>query len=217
MTSLDFSSMRAAMVASQLRTNEVNDPRVVGAMESVAREAFVPANRMELAYVDVPIPLGGGRSLNSPLATGRLITEAMIEPGMKVLLIAAATGYAAAVVATLGATVVAVEEDTPLVESARKALADFPQISVVSGPLAHGAPDQSPFDIIVIDGAVEQVPSELWAQLRDGGRLTTGLLDQGVCRLATGVATNGKGSLRFFADAESALLPGFSVPRGFNF
>src|SRR5688500_346544 len=110
MTEHNFEQMRRAMVASQLRTTGINDPRVVAAMGEVPRERFVPAGRAALAYADALIPLGGGRELNTPMSLGRLLTEAAPEPDDRALVIGAATGYAAAVLARLVASVVAVEE-----------------------------------------------------------------------------------------------------------
>ena len=98
-----FDAMRNAMVASQLRTNAVNDPRVVDAMRDVAREDYLPEEQRAVAYRDTLLPLNGGRRHNSPLATGRLITEARVRPEDKVLLIGAAGGYAAAVLGRLAA------------------------------------------------------------------------------------------------------------------
>ena len=122
MGDLDFSMMRAAMVSNQLRTNNVGDPRIIAAMETVARERFVPVDRAALAYVDVPIPLGNGRALNAPLATARLITESGVKPGEKVLLVGSATGYAAALLAQLGAIVTALEVDDALIATAKASL-----------------------------------------------------------------------------------------------
>jgi protein-L-isoaspartate(D-aspartate) O-methyltransferase len=209
--------MRAAMVDSQLRTNSVSDPRIVAAMQAVAREDFVPADRAALAYVDVPLSLGGGRSLNAPLVTGRLIVEAGIKPDDHVLLIGAATGYAAVVIAQLAATVVAVESDPALAAHARKALEAYDNVSVCESSLADGSQAGTPFDVIIIEGAVEAVPAALWAQLKPGGVMVAALADNGVTRLARGQPVDGSGVLLPFADCDVAPLPGFSIPRGFTF
>jgi protein-L-isoaspartate(D-aspartate) O-methyltransferase len=212
-----FETMRHAMVASQLRTNAVNDARVVAAMARVPREEFVPAAARPFAYLDAPVPLAGQRSMNIPIATGRLLTEARIGPEDRVLLIGAGGGYAAAVLAELAASVVAVEEDRALVDAARPALAGYPSVTLVEGPLTAGAPDHAPFDVLVIDGAVEQVPPALVEQVRPGGRIATGLVDRGVTRLATGSRSAGGFGLQDFADVECVRLPGFERPRAFTF
>jgi protein-L-isoaspartate(D-aspartate) O-methyltransferase len=213
----DFTSMRAAMVASQLRTNSVSDPAVVAAMESVAREKFVPADRAALAYVDVPVPLGRGRWLNAPLVTGRLLVESGVGEGDKVMLIGSATGYAAALLSHLGATVVAVEEDAILAAAASQALEGVANVSAFYGLLSGGCPAQGPYDAIIIDGAVEQVPQPLWSQLREGGVLATGLRERGVTRLGIGRRIGHSCTVVPFIDVEAAPLPGFDLPRGFTF
>ncbi|HMO76524.1 MAG TPA: protein-L-isoaspartate O-methyltransferase [Sphingopyxis sp.] len=208
--------MRAAMIDSQLRTNDVTDPAVVGAMGAVAREAHVPPALASVAYMDRAIPLGGGRALNPPLVTGRMLVAAMVRPGMRVLLVGAATGYAAACLARLGAEVHALEEDAALLAMARDTGAGD-GIDWIEGPLAAGAPDRAPFDRILIDGAIEALPPALADQLAEGGRIVAALRDGAVTRLAQGVKTGGVLALRPFADMDAAPLPGFAAPKGFRF
>jgi protein-L-isoaspartate(D-aspartate) O-methyltransferase len=211
-TESSFAQTRAAMVESQLRTSDVNDTRVIAAMASVPREAFLPADKAAMAYIDRPVKLPGGRAINPPLATGRLLSEAAIKPGEKVLLIGAATGYAAALVRTIGAALTSVEEDAALAEQARAA-----DSGVVVAPLCAGAPDGAPYDVIVIDGAVEDVPAALVDQLAEGGRLVTGQVDRGVTRLCIGRKAGGSFGLVRLADMEMVVLPGFSRPASFVF
>lgn len=206
---------RAAMVASQLRTSGVNDARVVAAMAQVERERFLPESQRALAYRDRALPLGGGRAQNPPLATGLLLTEARIRPEDKVLIVGAAGGYAAAVVAKLAANVVAVESDPALVAAARDALQG--DAEVFEGPLEAGYAAAAPYDVLVVDGAVEEIPLGLVEQVKPGGRIVTGLADRGVTRLASGVRSEGGFGLKAFADSECAVLPGFEKPRGFKF
>ena len=209
---------RRAMVASQLRTSAVNDTRVVAAMAGVPREEFVPGADATLAYRDRPLPLPGGRAQNAPLATGRMLTEAAIGPGDRVLLIGAAGGYTAALLGELAGHVVAVESDAELAGLARAKLAGRANIEVVEGELAAGAPDHAPFDVLVIDGAIEHLPEELAAQVRRAGRIVTGFVDAGgVTRLASGVRGDGAQALGAFADVDCVILPGFAVPRAFQF
>lgn len=209
--------MRAAMVSNQLRTNNVSDPRIVSAMEAVAREDFVPAERASLAYIDLPIPLGNGRALNAPLATARLIAESGVRAGERVLLVGAATGYAAALLARLGAEVTALEEDAALLSVAKKALGDAAGISLVSGPLSAGWRKGGPYDVILVDGAIEAVPESFAAQLTAAGRILTGLVDNGVTRLASGHKAGKTVGLVAFADIEIVRLPGFASPEVFRF
>ena len=216
MTEHNFEQMRRAMVASQLRTTGVSDPRVVAAMGAVPRERFVPADRTAIAYADVLVPLPGGRSLNPPMALGRLLTEAQPRPSDRALVIGAAGGYSAAVLSRLVAEVVAVEEDGELFQAARTALAGS-SVELVQAPLVAGHPAGAPYDLILIDGAVELVPDALIEQLADGGRLTAAIVDDGVTRLAVGRRAGAAFGMVPFADAAAAILPGFAKPRTFSF
>ena len=213
----DMVAMRHAMVASQLRTNAVSDVRVVAAMDSVARENFLPADAAPVAYRDTAVPLGHGRAQNVPIATGRLLTQAELRPSDHVLLIGAAGGYTAAVLARLVASVVAVESDPALAKLARTALAGIANVTVVEGPLAGGHVAAAPYDVLVIDGAVEAVPDALIDQVAIGGRVVAGIADRGVTRLTAGRRTAGGFALLDFADIDCVALPGFARPRSFTF
>ncbi|MBY9064585.1 protein-L-isoaspartate O-methyltransferase [Sphingomonas yunnanensis] len=213
----DFTAMRQAMVASQLRTVAVTDPRVVAAMAEVARERFVPAQSTAMAYRDTAIALGQGRALNTPLATARLLVEARLRASDRVLLIGAAAGYTAAVLARIVADVVAVEESSDLVAHARAALGDERNMTLVEAPLAQGHAAGAPYDVLLVDGAVEELPSTLLTQVVDGGRIATGLIERGVFRLAAGAHRGAATALTPFADIDSVRLPGFDKPRSFSF
>jgi len=213
----DLTRMREAMVASQLRTNAVSDPRVVAAMARVPREEFLPETQRGLAYRDTAVPIAHGRAANLPIATGKLLTRADVRPTDHVLLIGAAGGYAAAVLAMLAKDVVAVESDPALVAIARKALAPYANVELIEGDLAAGAPAVAPYDLLVVDGAVQHLPQALIDQIKPGGRVVAGLDDNGVTRLAAGVRTDGGFGLASFADVDCVMLPGFARPRAFTF
>lgn len=212
-----FEAMRHAMVASQLRTNAVNDPRVVAAMSRIPREAFLPAEHRAIAYRDSLLPLGNGRQHNAPLVLGRLLTESVLQPTDHVLLIGAAGGYGAAVLAQLVQSVVALEEDPSLAAIARGGLAGSANVELVQGPLNAGWAGRAPYDLIVIDGAVEALPQAIIDQVKPGGRIATGVVDRGVTRLALGRRTEGGFGMADFMDIEVARLPGFDKPRKFTF
>jgi protein-L-isoaspartate(D-aspartate) O-methyltransferase len=216
MTEHIFEPMRRAMVASQLRTTGVNDPRVIAAMGEVARERFVPDERRALAYADALVPLGNGRALNPPMALGRMLTEARLTGAERALVIGAGTGYSAAVLARLVGSVVALEDDADLAAFAKTALAGV-DVALVKGPLAKGWAKAAPYDFILIDGAVDHVPQAIVAQAADRARISLGLVDRAVTRLAIGRMVAGALGLTIYADAATALLPGFEEPRGFSF
>lgn len=216
MTEHNFEHMRQAMVASQLRTTGINDPRVLAAMGAVPRERFVPADRIPMAYADALVPLGNGRDLNTPMSFGRMLTEAGPQKGDHALVIGAATGYAAAVLERLVASVVAVEEDPDLTAMARKSLAGT-AVKLVEGPLAQGHKQSAPYDLILIDGAVEFVPDAIVKQLAETGRLAAAMLVQGVAQISIGRRGGAGFGMAAVSDAASAILPGFSKPRTFVF
>ncbi len=217
MTEQNFTAMRRAMVESQLRTNDVNDPAIIQAVLTVPRETFVPTDRRDAAYIDRAVPLGDGRALNPPLATARLIAAVSPQKGDKVLLIGAATGYAAALLAMLGAQVVAIEEDDALLATARAALAGQDGVTLVQAPLTNGHAADGPYDIVLIDGAVESFPEALVAQLRIGGQAAFGRRDEAVTRLCSGSRSAGGFGAIPFLDCEAVHLPGFAQPKSFSF
>ena len=217
MSNLDFQAMRRAMVDSQLRTNAVNDPRVTAVIETVAREAFVPADRRAMAYIDRAVPLTGGRALNPPLVTARLIVEAGIAADDKVLVVGAASGYAAAIVAGLAAHVVALESDAGLASAAKAQLKPLTNVTVVTGDLAKGHAKGAPYDVILVDGVIGHIPDALVRQLADKGRLAAAVAQDGVSRLCVGYKSGDAFGLSPVMDADAVVLPGFDQPRGFTF
>ena len=209
---------REAMIDSQLKPSGVISPRVSAAFYAVPREAYVAPGRRGLAYVDAPQPLGNGRELLTPLSLGLLLQHADADAKDKVLVVGTGTGYSAAVLAQLAGSVVALEEDAGLAETARTALAATPAVSVVEGPLHKGWAEAAPYTLILIDGAVEQLPPELIAQLAEGGRLLAIVIgSDGVSRAAKGVNHAGHLQLEPFAEAPGALLPSFGKAPAFQF
>lgn len=216
MTQQNFEHMRKAMVASQLRTTGVNDPRVVAAMGAVPRERFVPDQFVSAAYADMIVPLGHGRELNTPMALGRLLSEAQLQGDERALVIGCASGYSAAVAARLVRSVVALEEEPELASWARRELVGT-GVEVVEGPLNAGWPGGAPYDFILVDGAVELLPQAILDQATEGGQIAAALLDAGVPRLSVGRVVAGSFGAAAFSDAAAPVLPGFVKPRGFSF
>jgi protein-L-isoaspartate(D-aspartate) O-methyltransferase len=216
MSDYDFEHMRRAMVASQLRTTGVADARVLAAVGEVPRERFVPAERVPIAYADALVPLGGGRELNPPMATARLLSEAGPRGHERAMVIGAATGYSAALLDKLCASVVAVEQDADLAAFARDALQGT-KVELVEGPLAAGHEAGAPYDLVLIDGAVSTVPDAIVAQVAENGKIAAIVLDGGVTRLGVGRKVAGSFGLTIFTDGAAAILPGFAKPRTFSF
>lgn len=173
----DFERARRVMVENQLRTSNVTDRRVLNAMGRVPREMFVPEPRQGLAYIDESHKLatatGAERFLAAPAPFARLVQLAGVQTKDKVLDLACASGYSTAILADLAASVVGVEADPLLASAALRNLAELGVNNAVitEGPVETGAPNRAPFDVIMLEGAVETVPKALFAQLREGGRL----------------------------------------------
>lgn len=207
------------MVDCQLRPNEVNDERVIDAVKAVPREVFVPKAKRSIAYVDEDLEVGEGRFIMEPRVFGRLLAAADIAETDIVLDIGCATGYSAAVLAGLADAVVAVEENEKLAAAAEKNLAalEIMNVAVVTCTMCDGVAKQGPFDVIFIEGAVEEVPQALLKQLKDGGRLVCAKVEAGVGRahIIRKQGTEFVGQNLF--DANVMALPGFEAPQAFVF
>ena len=171
----DFADARTRMVDSQVRPNKVTDPRILASMRRILRECFLPPALAARAYSDEDVPLGNGRVLTEPMVVARLIQLAAPLAGDRALVVGAGSGYGAAVLADCGARVFALEEDAVLLGLARAALASqAPAVTLLSGKLAAGWTEYAPYDVIIIEGAVRDVPPAITAQLRpQTGRLVT--------------------------------------------
>ncbi|HZD92399.1 MAG TPA: protein-L-isoaspartate O-methyltransferase [Pseudolabrys sp.] len=214
----DSAAARRNMVEGQVRTADVTDLRIIGAMAEIPRERFVPASAAGLAYLDLDVPLGeGGRRLLKPMVLSKLLHAADIAAGERVLDVGCATGYGALVLSRMAHEVVALEENAALAAAARANLAGAANVSVVAGPLTQGWPAAAPYDVIVLEGATEVTPEALLNQLKDGGRLVC-MLGAGPGAKATVYSRTGDeiGHRQFF-DGTATVLPGFIKPIEFAF
>ena len=208
------------MVDSQLRPNKVTNPVLLDAFRQVPRENFLPPPLWSVAYADQDVRLGGGRVLIAPLAFARLAQLLDPVPGERVLVVGSGTGYGAAVLATCGARVTALDQDEALLEIGRSAISALGlTVFSQSGPLREGLPGVQPWDAILIQGSIEYVPESFAAQLRPGsGRLVTvlGKPDQpGVAVLGERQGTTLALARTF--DCTTAMLPGFEPVAEFQF
>lgn len=219
----DYTDARLNMVDSQLRTSGVTDPRVLDVTQEVPREIFVPAALRPVAYLDGDLRVTGAgetpRFLMRPYSFGKLLELAIIREDDVVLDIGTATGYSAAVLAKLAETVVAVESDDEL---AGKATANLDTLgitnaAVVTGALEAGYAKGGPYDVIVLEGAVERLPSDLLDQLKENGRLVTIFHENGRSRGRIYTKRRGTVTFRDAFDGSAELLPGFERSEGFVF
>jgi protein-L-isoaspartate(D-aspartate) O-methyltransferase len=220
----DFSTARRNMVDGQIRPSSVTDWRIIDAMRAVPRDAFVPANQRELAYLDLDLDVSGPgaveRWLLRPVVTARLLQAANLQLSEHVLVVGCATGYFPALAAKLAGRVTATESEGPLAAQARdvlQRLGGFGNVEVHTAAAVEGVPASGPYDAIILNGATEIVPTPLYRQLRDGGRLV-GIFSLGRTPRAELVTRSGDdfGQRKLF-DVSAPALPGLQRPAGFVF
>lgn len=192
---IDPAAARRAMIDSQLRTSGINQPAVLAAMAAIPREDHVPVRARGHAYIDRAIPLDGGRALPAPLVQASLLAQALPQPGERALVVSAGSGYLAALVEAMGASVEAID----------------------AADAAAGKAFSGGFDLLLIDGAVEALPDPLVAVLRDGGRVVTGLARGAVTSLATGHKAGGKVVLTTRAEMGIPVLREFAAAKSWSF
>ena len=206
------------MVDTQVRPSDVTKFPIIEAMLTVPREDFVPDARREAAYSEAPLDLGGGRAVLPPRTLAKMLDVLDIQPDEVVLDLACGLGYSSAVIARLADFVVALEEDTALAAEAEARLAETgaDNVAVLTGTLTAGSAKHGPFDAIVIEGAVEQVPAALTDQLKDVGRIVAIFAEDDIGRARIGYRLDGAVDWRFAFDATAPVLPGFAAERGFT-
>ncbi len=207
------------MIDCQLRPNEVNDERIIGAIAAVPKEIFVPKAKRAIAYVDEDLEVAEGRFIMESTTFARLLVAADVKDTDLVLDIGPATGYSSAVLAGLADAVVALEGDEALAKAAETKLAsqDIMNVAVVNGEMAAGVAKQGPFDVIFIEGSVDEIPDALISQLKENGRLVCVKVEAGVGRAH--IITNKGEELeaKNLFDANVQLIPGFEKAEGFVF
>jgi len=215
----DYAQQRLNMVDAQVRTNDVTDVRIQEAMRSIPRERFVPASAQALAYADAAVEVAPGRHLLDPRSFSKLLQLAEVMEIDSVLDVGCATGYSTAVIAKLARNVIGLEQDADLVRVAVDALAQTGarNATIVQGRLVDGFKANAPYNVIFMNGAVEDDPKTLLAQLAEGGRLAVIYQDgvQGQAKLY--VRQHGRVGARIDFDASVPKLVGFKKSVGFVF
>jgi protein-L-isoaspartate(D-aspartate) O-methyltransferase len=216
----DYAAARRNMVESQLRPNEIVDEALLAAMGELPREQFFPARLRGVAYVDEDVPIGGGRFMMEPLVLARLIQLAAPGERDKALDIGCGTGYGAAILARLCHNVIGLECDAGLAREAAARLRDLGirNAWIQQGELTRGFPDRAPYDVVLLSGAVEEIPKAITEQLAEGGRLAAVVRPPGqVGRAVLMTRRGGIVSARDAYDSATLPLPGFDRPRAFAF
>ena len=209
----DFHTRRITMVDTQVRPQDVTKFPIIAAMLAVAREDFVPQAAREAAYVGGNIPLGARRVVLEARSLAKLLDALDVVPGDKVLCLGAGYGYAAAVLAEMGADVVAVEEDATMGAAATQSLQG--QAKVVNAALSKGSVADGPYDVILLEGGAEAFPAALEAQVKEGGRLGAIFMEGALGVARIGHKRDGKVTWRYAFNATAPVAPGFEAVRAF--
>jgi protein-L-isoaspartate(D-aspartate) O-methyltransferase len=186
-----FSERRTVMVDTQVRPSDVTKFPIIAAMLDVPREAFVPASRRDAAYMGEHVPLAPGRVVLDPRCFSKMLDALDIGPE----------------------AVVALEADEAMARDAEAALSAVgaDNVAVVTGPLQNGAAKHGPYDVIVVEGGVEQWPATLTAQLKDGGRCAAIFIEGGLGTVRVGLKAGDAVSWRYAFNAAAPVLPGFAA------
>ncbi len=213
----DYAARRRTMVDTQIRPSDVTKFPIIKAMLAVPREAFVPNDKREAAYVGESIDLGNGRVVLEPRTLSKMLDAVDIQPDELVLDVGCGLGYSSAVIALMSEAVVALEENTTMAAQAERLLGEhgFDNAAVIEGPMTEGAAKHGPYDVIVIEGGIEELPQHLFDQLKEGGRAVAIFVEGalGICQI--GYKSNGHVDWRFSFNAGAPILKGFRKSRAF--
>lgn len=213
----DYSARRTMMVDTQVRPSDVTKFPVIDALLTVPREAYVPKDLREAAYIGENINLGRGRVLLEPRTFSKMLDALDIKTSDLVLDIGCGYGYSAAVLARLADAVVAVEQNAEMASIAQLTLSEngADNAAVVEGPLVDGSAKHGPYDVIILEGAVEQIPETLVSQLKEGGRMAAIFMEDALGVVRLGHKIDGVMNWRFAFNASAPVLPGFERVRAF--
>ena len=213
----DTTALRTMMVDTQVRPSDVTKFPIIEALLAIEREAFVPADKAPVAYMDEPIVLAPGRVLADARGFAKMLDALDLERDELVLDLGCGLGYSAAVLARMVDAVVAVEEDSDMARDAEATLGEkgIDNVAVLHTPLAEGAPKAGPYDVIVIEGGVETIPAAIEDQLKEGGRIAAVFVEGALGACKIGHKSNGRISWRMAFNTTMPILPGFALEKGF--
>lgn len=214
----DFTERRVVMVDTQVRPSDVTKFPIINALLSVPREEFVPTDMREAAYVGENLDLPDGRVVFEPRTFAKMLDAIDITGSDMVLDLGCAYGYSSAVIAMIAEAVIAVEEDSKMAREATSLLGDMSadNVMVLEGDLIAGAAEHAPFDVIMVQGAVQDIPSALFDQLREGGRICALFMDAALGEVRVGHKLDGNVTWRRAFNASAPVLPGFSKAASFS-
>lgn len=215
----DYQSRRTTMVDTQVRPSDVTKFPIIEALLSVPREDYVPDTQRDAAYIGENIDIGGGRVLLEPRTLAKMLDAVDVQPTDVVLDLGCGLGYSTAVLAQLADFVVAVEDDAARADEAQRILSSHgvDNAAVFDAALADGAAKNGPYDVIIVQGAVEQVPDALLDQIKEGGRIAAIFAEGALGVVRVGRKIDGTVNWRMSFNAGAPVLPGFAKEAAFTF
>lgn len=215
---VDYTSRRTMMVDTQVRPSDVTKFPIIDAMLDVPREVYTPDTLREAAYMGEHLALGADRVVLEPRTFAKMLEVLDIQNDHTVLDLGCGLGYSTAVLARMADFVAGVEDDADLANEAQTLLSEngVDNAAVLNGPLAEGAAKSGPYDVIMVQGAVEDVPASLLDQLREGGRIACIFAEGTLGVVRIGHKLNGSVTWRFAFNATAPTLSGFKKDVAFS-
>ncbi len=215
----NYQTRRNLMVDTQVRPSDVTKFPIIEALLAIPREEYVPDDKRDAAYVGENIAIGGGRVLLEPRTLAKMLDALDVQPSDVVLDLGCGLGYSTAVLAQLADFVVAVEDDGARAAEAQEILSSqgVDNAAVFEAPLADGAAKNGPYDVIILQGAVETVPDALLDQIKEGGRIAAIFAEGALGVVRVGRKIDGTVNWRMSFNAGAPVLPGFAKVEAFTF
>lgn len=207
----DFKSARTMMVDTQIRPSDVTKFPIIEAMLSVRREAYVPPQLQPVAYVGENVDFGDGRALLDPRSFAKMLDALELQGNELVLDVGCLLGYSSAVIAHMCDAVVAVEDDASMIKEAETTWSEegVDNVIAVHGELVEGAGAHGPYDVIIVEGGVEDIPATLLEQLKDGGRIAAIFQTNALGEAYIGIKSGDVVTWRLAFNGAASVLPGF--------
>ena len=213
----DYKTRRKIMVDTQIRPSDVTKFPIIDAFLFVPREKFVPDGKREAAYIGENFQIGQSRVILEPRTLAKLLDALDVNNDELVLDIGTGLGYSSAVISLVAEFVIAVEDDSSLASEAEEILSEIGADNVVVeiNKLEEGAPEHGPYDVIIIQGGVEEIPGSILKQLKNGGRVGAIFIEKGLGTAKIGFKLNDKINWRYSFNAAAPVLPGFFKQKDF--
>ena len=205
------------MVDTQIRPSDVTKFPIIDAFLSVPREKFVPDGKREAAYIGENFQIGPSRIILEPRTLAKLLDALDIHNDELVLDVGSGLGYSSAVISLIAQVVIAVEDDSSLASEAAEILSEIGMDNVVVqvAKLEDGAPEHGPYDVIILQGGVEEIPTSILKQLKNGGRIGAIFIEKGLGTAKIGFKLNNTITWRYSFNAAAPILQGFFRQKDF--